>query len=172
MVPTVAALMIIFMLSIVYYNNNLAVYAVVTVDINPSVELKLNAKDQVVEAVAINQDALSLDIDELKGMSVEEAVLSVIDLAEAQGFIGDDVTSYVALTTVLMKNDSKEEHDKLKVKLTSSVEDIVQEEVKVVIGDSTVELLNEAIETEVPLALLNFKDEVDIDVFDTVREFF
>lgn len=77
-------------------------YNYVTIDINPSVELVLNSKDEVVDVIALNEDANILLVDlDLKGLTLEEATTILLDYSMEIGYIdelGDEntilITSY------------------------------------------------------------------------------
>lgn len=84
-----------------YYNSNKTA-SVVTIDINPSIELSLNENNKVLSALALNEDASILLSDlTLKGLSLEEATEILVNEAIETGYIdelSDDndiiVTSY------------------------------------------------------------------------------
>lgn len=83
-----------------WYIGNKSSY--ITIDINPSVQLVLNGKEEVVEVVALNEDAdIILSGLDLVGLSVEDATEDIINSATETGYIdeyGDDneivVTAY------------------------------------------------------------------------------
>ncbi|MFQ9871915.1 MAG: hypothetical protein ACLRVT_02495 [Oscillospiraceae bacterium] len=58
-----------------YYSQNLVVDSQILLDVNPSIELKLNANDKVMELNAKNDDAVEiLDDMDLKGTDLNVAV--------------------------------------------------------------------------------------------------
>ncbi|NCC66594.1 MAG: hypothetical protein EOM14_00165 [Clostridia bacterium] len=72
----------------------------VCVDINPSVELGINAFGRVVCSQAYNEDGLRLiEESNLSNMSVENAVRSLVQKAAAQGFILEDGSTVIAVTS-------------------------------------------------------------------------
>ncbi|HOP11070.1 MAG TPA: hypothetical protein PK629_06240 [Oscillospiraceae bacterium] len=80
----------------VFYNTPLNY---VSFDVNPSVELGINAFDQVVTALAYNDDGEQL----LAGtnvihQSLEDAVSNLVEQADEQGYIMDDGSSVIAVT--------------------------------------------------------------------------
>lgn len=83
----------------------LRVASIVTVDINPSVKLMLDAVDQVIHIKALNEDAMTLSLNDLIGISVEDAVVQIVNRAKAAGFIDVDNLDedYVLITTVPAK---------------------------------------------------------------------
>ncbi len=71
----------------------------VSLDINPSVELGVNAFDKVVRAEGINQDGVDLIGNlNLHNMSVQDAVRMLVSQACTQGYIAPDGSSVIALT--------------------------------------------------------------------------
>lgn len=62
------------------------------VDINPRVEIDLNKNNKVVKTIAHNEDALQLALGDLKGMSIEDAIETIVADAGAKGFLkqGED----------------------------------------------------------------------------------
>jgi hypothetical protein len=167
--PVAAAFVLIFALSINYYNNNMAAYSIVTVDINPSIELVLNKNDDVIKVVPLNEDAESLELNEIIGVEVEEAIHLIVQAAKESGFISDLDQSYVIVTTVPIKSDNDELNLKLKEELLVL---IPEENIQIVITESIEEVLKEAIEKGIPLSVMKFKDDIDIDEVDSLKEFF
>ena len=163
-----AALMLTVLLSGGVYLNNFVTYAVVGVDINPSVELYLNRTGDVIKAKALNDDAKELDLKELKGLEAAEAINMIVDEAKELGYLVDD--SYVLLTSLAMKNRG---------------EDIIEEVEEDVMEDEDMKLVNVAImkaekqdyfeaqEKDVPFGMyvLNGKVETE-DGYIPIREYF
>ncbi|OJV64573.1 MAG: hypothetical protein BGO41_13270 [Clostridiales bacterium 38-18] len=115
------------------YQMSYATATVVTIDINPSVQLELNANDKVLRYTALNEDAASLALEAIKGMSVEDAVETVVSLAIENGFIDSEdlIDDYVLVTTIPVKRSLKNDvtvsniESKLEEKITDS--EILQE---------------------------------------------
>lgn len=71
----------------------------VCVDINPSVELGVNAFDSVVSTQAYNEDGLKLlEKNHLSKLSVDEAIGVLIGEASTLGFIAEDGSTVIAVT--------------------------------------------------------------------------
>jgi len=82
-----------------------------SVDINPSVELGINALGQVVSAEALNDDGKDiLSGISVTGMKVKKAVNIIVDAAADKGYLNEDGSSVVSLTAA---TDDKEKADKL-----------------------------------------------------------
>lgn len=75
------------------------IVAVLAIDINPSLELKLAVDGTVVAFQFMNQDAEKLQFGELIGMPADAAVEAVVAAAKQAGFINsdDEVIDYVVL---------------------------------------------------------------------------
>lgn len=75
----------------------------VTIDINPSIQLGLNADEEVVEVIPLNDDGdILLSGLDLKGLTLDEATEQVIDTATETGYIDefgeDNVVAITAYT--------------------------------------------------------------------------
>ncbi len=168
-----AAFVLVFVLAGGFYNNNYMVYSAVTVDINPSVELLLNKKEHVIKVVALNEDAETLNLKELKGLSVTVAVNEIIDDAKVKGFIQTEEKSYVVLTSVPLRATSEAVQTSLQHALREQVAKAnIDENLTVAVTESTEALLEEAKEEAIPLAVVNMKNHMDIREVDSVRELF
>ena len=102
---TVMALVAIVMTVVACTSSAYAEESYVTIDINPSVELIVNARERVVYVNALNEDAevLLADLD-LVGMPVDEATDLIIETAIALGYI--DVESTDTVVQVSSTSDS------------------------------------------------------------------
>lgn len=86
--------------------------AYVSVDINPSVELGVNAFDTVVSVEAYNEDGSNiLEGTDLLNVKVDEAVSTVVTNAINDGYIKEDGTSAIEITTSTDKTDVAAELD-------------------------------------------------------------
>lgn len=80
--------------------------AYLSLDINPSVELGVNAFDKVVTAEGYNEDGQTiLDGLDVTGSTVDEAVQSLITSADEKGYIANDGSTVISLTSET--NDSE-----------------------------------------------------------------
>ncbi len=88
--------------------QNLA-YAMVSIDINPSLELYTNISGDVIEIKAKNNDAKSLNLKDLVGQPAEAAVITIIQRVTQAGFIKPEDTTddYVVISEVILdENDA------------------------------------------------------------------
>ena len=87
---TISTLCVVCLLFIggIYYNNNYKVTSKVGIDVNPSVELKINQKEKVLEVVANNEDGKKIISDmDLKGSDINVAVNALIGSMVKNGYI-------------------------------------------------------------------------------------
>lgn len=82
----------------------------VSVDINPSVELAVNALGRVVGIQANDDGEAILEGLDLENMKVDKAVSLIVDAAAEQGFLEEDGTSIVSITVA---TDDQETADEL-----------------------------------------------------------
>jgi hypothetical protein len=122
----VAALFLVVMMGLPWFNGGTthAVAAWVTVDINPSVELSVNAKGKVVAATALNADGEKLinELD-LDGLKISEATSLLLAEADHQGFITEDGGD-VVVTTMVTDNNKE-----LQTNIQAEVETAIQQEI-------------------------------------------
>lgn len=101
---SVAACVMIAVGGYVFYNKPVSY---VSFDINPSVELGINAFDRVVSVKGVNEDGQDIVIStKLKNLSVENAIQMLVQETAVQGYIASDGTSVIALTA-LSDNEKK-----------------------------------------------------------------
>ena len=93
--------------------HNMA-FAMISVDINPSFEVYVDANGNVLSIEAVNDDAATMDVSMFLGMPAQEAVAGIINSSEAAGFIHgeDELEDYVLVTTVLLEDESTENQQK------------------------------------------------------------
>lgn len=102
--------------------NQLA-YAIVSIDINPSFELYVDKNDKVIEINPINDEAKTLDIDQLIGLEVQDVVESLIKQAQDKGYINSFDTNQdtVIISTINYGIDGEKLIRNIQVKLGSSL---------------------------------------------------
>lgn len=87
--------------------------AAVSVDINPSIELDINALNRVVSVKAFNADGTSLLATlDLNNLPVKNAVGQIVSAAAKAGYLAADGSSIIAITT---STDSETLKDKLEL---------------------------------------------------------
>lgn len=91
------------------------VYALVAIDINPSLGLSVDRNNSVVGVNAINRDADILLMDnDLRGMPVEDAIEMVFEFAHDRGFVYEDKENLV-LVSIALNPDAEKKGDEAKM---------------------------------------------------------
>lgn len=94
--------------AISYYEKNLAVDSVIDIDVNPSIEIKANKNDKVIDVSAINNDGVDiLDGMNLKESDLKVAVNAIIGSMVKKGYFSE-IESGI-LVSVQNKDESKAE---------------------------------------------------------------
>jgi len=97
----------------------------VSLDINPSVELGVNVFDVVVSAEAYNDDGVKvLEHLDVKGETVEDAINEIVDSAIADGYVEEDGTSVISITS---ETDNVKLAEELKEAAEDGVENALEE---------------------------------------------
>lgn len=116
--------------------------AVVALDVNPSIELKINGKNRIIEAVANNEDAqIILQSMDLKGANLDVAVYAIIGSMVTHGYLSEYTNS------VLVSVDTKKQ-------------DLYNEIIDVVTSKIEVTLKENKIQSSVVAQWIKDKDEI------------
>ena len=101
-----AAALILVIGGAVYFNSGNAAFAVVGLDVNPSVEISINKKEDVISAKAINEDGEQIlqDLD-LEGTDLDVACDALVGAMLTKGYLTD--TSNGLLVSVRSDNEGK-----------------------------------------------------------------
>lgn len=108
---TVLAVMLAFISIIPFYQNN-QVYAYMTIDINPSIELGVNKDYEVIELIPYNEDGKKIvsQLDDWKKKSVHDVASEIIHEIKNQGYMKDNhevVIATVYAQETIDKNDAR-----------------------------------------------------------------
>lgn len=99
------------LLAAFYYEKKPAVhdvYAIVDIDINPSLGLLIDRNNSVVDVNTINRDADILLMDnDLRGMMVDQAIEMVFEFAHDRGFVYEDKENLVLVSLALNPEANK-----------------------------------------------------------------
>ncbi|HEX9027466.1 MAG TPA: hypothetical protein VF839_13515 [Clostridium sp.] len=96
----------------VYAHAETTPVAYVSVDINPSVELGMNAFNRVVSVEAYNDDGKKIiEGTDLKNYGISNAINTLVSHAISEGYIKEDGTSAIEITTTTDKEDVAAELD-------------------------------------------------------------
>ena len=111
----------------VFYQRANAVASVVSLDVNPSIELKVNRSEKVLACTPLNEDAKAILADmsngaDLKGAKLDVAVNAIVGSLVRNGYL-DSISSAIMIS-VEDKNTARAE--KLQRELTSTVDGVLQ----------------------------------------------
>jgi hypothetical protein len=126
-----------------YHYAYLQVVSQVEIDVNPSLRLFLNRKEQVLKAQALNEDGEGLiNSSSLKGQSVQDAVNQVVDSLVEKGYLERETGEYAVLVSV--SGNDRKAAEQIKAAVTSDVEAaLAQKEVKAVVYDQVIQITEE-----------------------------
>ena len=117
---TISTLCVVCLLFIggLYYNNNYKVTSKVGIDVNPSVELKINQKEKVLEVIANNEDGKKIISDmDLKGSDINVAVNALIGSMVKNGYITELANSIL----ISVENNDTEKAESLRQEILSQI---------------------------------------------------
>nr|WP_276871464.1 PepSY domain-containing protein [Fournierella massiliensis] len=102
----------------VYYNQSQTAASVVSLDVNPSIELVLNSRERVLRATALNEDAAAvLDGMDLKGSTLDVAVNALMGSLLKNGYV-DELANSILIT---VEDDDATRAAQLESQLTETV---------------------------------------------------
>lgn len=117
-------LLILFGTGIYYFNVVLKSEAAsIFLEVNPAVEIKINKKDRVLEAAALNDEGREiLEETKLKGKDIDEALKAVLGSMLTRGFLDDSANS------ILISVDSKdaEKAAQIQAKISAEIKEILK----------------------------------------------
>ena len=93
-----------------FYDN---AKATITLDINPSIEIKIDNEDKVSKVKALNDDARDIVSDEFIGKSLDDALSLITDNLVNKGYVED-------YTVIIMHTEGKIDNKELEVKMHNS----------------------------------------------------
>ncbi len=147
------------------------VYATITVDCDPSVELSVDKFNKVTAVTPLNDHARQLVLTKIQGMSADTAVLAVVQAARDKGYINQAKNPLVIMTAVDQnpKDDVTLTH--LMKRLTKSVSDSpLTEKTTISIQTGTVEEQQKSLTSKIPLGILAVDASAKAGI--TLSEFF
>ena len=128
--PKLLALATVFMLvaGIVYGSNSMnrineVVAATISLDVNPSIDIKINKKEKVINVTALNEDANSIigDMD-FKGSDLKVTVNALIGSLVRNGYINDLTNSILVSVDDTNKLEAKSLEEKLMQEISALLE--------------------------------------------------
>ena len=112
-----------------FYRQAHAVASVVSLDVNPSIELKVNRNEKVLVCTPLNQDAAVVlaDMDggaDLKGTKLDVAVNAIVGSLVRYGYL-DDISSAILIS---VEDQNQDRAARLQQELTAAVGAILQDQ--------------------------------------------
>ena len=111
----------------VYYQRANAVASVVSLDVNPSIELKVNRSEKVLVCTPLNEDAKAILADmsngaDLKGAKLDVAVNAIVGSLVRNGYL----SSISSAIMISVEDKDTVRAEKLQRELTNTVDDVLQ----------------------------------------------
>ena len=111
----------------VFYQRANAVASVVSLDVNPSIELKVNRSEKVLSCTPLNEDAKAILADMgngagLKGAKLDVAVNAIVGSLVRNGYL-DSISSAIMIS---VEDKDTARAEKLQRELTSTVDGVLQ----------------------------------------------
>ena len=111
----------------VFYQQAHAVASVVSLDVNPSIELKVNRSEKVLSCTPLNEDAKAILADmsngaDLKGAKLDVAVNAIVGSLVRNGYL-DSISSAIMIS---VEDKDTARAEKLQRELTSAVDGVLQ----------------------------------------------
>lgn len=148
--------------------ENKKVYSVITIDVNPSLELGLNKKDKVVEVKALNEDAKVIKEEDLKGKEIDKAIDIVVDKLE------DKIKDNTILINV--ESENKELNKKVEKEVKEVLEEkkieseVIVQSIKVTEEIKKIAEENNISESKASYVLEQIKDVEGIEIKDVIEK--
>ena len=110
-----------------FYQRANAVASVVSLDVNPSIELKVNRSEKVLVCTPLNEDAKAILADmgngaDLKGAKLDVAVNAIVGSLVRNGYL-DSISSTIMIS---VEDKDTARAEKLQRELTSAVDGVLQ----------------------------------------------
>ena len=111
----------------VFYQQAHAVASVVSLDVNPSIELKVSRNEKVLVCTPLNEDAKAILADmsngaDLKGAKLDVAVNAIVGSLVRNGYL-DSISSAIMIS---VEDEDAARAEKLQRELTSAVDGVLQ----------------------------------------------
>ena len=109
------------------YQQSYAVASVVSLDINPSIELKVNRGERVISCTALNTEAAAVLFDmnggaDLKGTKVDVAVNAIVGALVREGYM-DSISSAILIS---VEDKDQARAQRLQAELVASVDGVLR----------------------------------------------
>jgi len=138
---------------------------IVSIDINPSFTLKVDANNLVLEIDAENEDAQSIQVNDLIGLDAAAVVEAIILRAQEAGYLTDpNQSDYVLVTTAPAKAGDEDAADHLNELIQQALDqEGVSDDVNVALIKATLQQYFASLDKKVPLGLYVINGLVNVD---------
>lgn len=120
LVGLVCSLIIAFSL---FLSHDNAVFATIGVDVNPSIELEINEKEEIIQVKTHNDDGEKIVGDmELQGTSLDVAVNALIGSMLKEGYI-DELKNSLLIT---VSGNNKSENERLRKEISENIDQLLK----------------------------------------------
>lgn len=103
-------------------NSNRSVYATVSLDVNPSIEIKVNKNEKVLDVIAMNDDAeIVIDSMDFKGSDLDVTVNAIVGSMLRHGYLNEIANSIL----VSVDGSNNEDYSALRQKLSDEINAIL-----------------------------------------------
>ena len=136
LLPSAAALMLALFFFIPFYQNN-QVYAYLSIDINPSIELGINKKYEVIELKSYNADGEKIinQIHDWKHKEIDNVVEHLVGEIKKQGYMKNK--QKVVVATVYAQEEHPEKDKQLKQEMKQITELVTTENLDLTVVEGT-----------------------------------
>ena len=109
------------------YHQSYAVASVVSLDVNPSIELRVNRNERVISCTALNTEAAAVlfDMDggaDLKGTKLDVAVNAIVGALVREGYL-DSISSAILIS---VEDNDQDRAARLQAELVASVDGVLK----------------------------------------------
>lgn len=112
-----------FVLGFGVYNNKYKVDSIVNFDVNPSIEIKVNKREDVIDVLALNDDAkIVLKDMDFKNVDLDVAVNAIIGSMLKNGYINNTENSIL----ISVKNNNENKSLEIQNKVTTSINELLE----------------------------------------------
>ena len=174
-IATTACAFVLIFISIIPVYQSTQVYAYMSIDINPSIELGMNENLKVVELIPYNKDGEKIVhmLSNWKRKDIDEVTMEILTEINKQGFTKKN--HEVVVSTVFVKDQHKDHH-KLKKEIKVIEKEITKENLNVILVEASQKDREKAIEQGITTGLYKgnsnnqIKKDPEKEHVDTVKQ--
>lgn len=99
-------IIVIGIIGFIIWNNKAA--SIITLDINPSIEIRLNKDDKVINVIALNNDAKNIISNNLKSKSIDEALDTIANNLIEEGYVKENQIEIIIYSSGIINSKDVE----------------------------------------------------------------